>query len=305
MVKLKTKSKNTNNVNKIKSKKQSIVVKKKKINLIRDDKNVKQKKQQRQQQKSSLKYNKYRRRRRTSNKNNTSVKSSVKKSYKKRQKLNSIKQNNRKNSIKKKTTKRQKSRRKSKDLENFGNGKTVTSQMRTDALSFLYHNLIDIIHQQIKSKKYPNIIKAFPKRIQLCETLKCLEKKIFHRYGMYNPHQYITRCINITQWIQYYNDGSILIDNISKLIDSNLEQELLRIVIKKEILKKVESKSTIDIDKLVQQILCISGAYGLMCVKCGEKNVTVSLQQIRSADEGMTIFCKCNNEECGFCERID
>jgi len=40
------------------------------------------------------------------------------------------------------------------------------------------------------------------------------------------------------------------------------------------------------------------GAGGLRCRKCGSDSVAVQQKQTRSADEGMTVFCSC--EQCGF-----
>ena len=42
-----------------------------------------------------------------------------------------------------------------------------------------------------------------------------------------------------------------------------------------------------------------TGNDGLCCPKCKYTKITIIPKQTRSADEGMTIFCACNNPSCG------
>lgn len=65
--------------------------------------------------------------------------------------------------------------------------------------------------------------------------------------------------------------------------------------------KKSESQITERKTEWSQRLDKVSGGGtggAIRCRKCGDNQVTIQQKQTRSADEGMTVFCTC--EQCGF-----
>jgi DNA-directed RNA polymerase subunit M/transcription elongation factor TFIIS len=180
--------------------------------------------------------------------------------------------------------------------------------MRKHAARNLYNNVKPIVHDQIKKSKCQSIIDAFPSTEEVANAITTVEKGVFQRFGMTDPHRYVSRFVHILVHIQRTNDSSGLInpETIQKqFIDIDLESNDLQCIINREVLHKVATSSEENIDDIVERVLGVSGGAGLICSKCNEQDVTYTLQQIRSADEGMTLICKCNNPKCGHSERID
>lgn len=208
------------------------------------------------------------------------------------------------------TASRARSKKRAHALQKFANGQCVTTDMRRQALVSLYAGLRSAVRRRLAAPSTSasakrELRRAIPRPSSLKAVCKTMERTVFHHLGLVDPHRYMLRVVELRHVMDTDRIRLVALkedEEAARLATVDQTAIDLSRIIQSELDATAAAQTTeLDFDQVVKDILGVQGEAGLQCSKCGAKNVQYRLEQIRSADEGMTPVCEC--KACGFIER--
>lgn len=132
----------------------------------------------------------------------------------------------------------------------------------------------------------------------ILKVARAVEVAAFEKYQPETSNEYKTRLRSLFQNLKNKSNPSLRIEVFSGAIDPKRFVVMTHEELKSDKLRAEEAKlqkENMDKAMIPQEQKSIS--VSLTCGKCGQKKVSYSQAQTRSADEPMTTFCECMN--CG------